>query len=433
MTIMTNSDVVLKRLLGLHPKLIDLSLGRVHALLEKLGHPERSLPPVVHVAGTNGKGSVIAFMRAALEAAGYKVDVHTSPHLVRFHERIRLNGELIKEDYLQEILELCERVNDSEPITFFEITTVAALIAFAENKSDIVLLETGLGGRLDATNVIKEPRLSVITPISIDHQDFLGSTLEAIAQEKAGILKRAVPAVIARQPIEALNVIRARAVEIGTPLFEQNEDWFASENNHQLNYKTVFSNKNLVLPNLVGAHQIKNAGIAVAALDRLGGFSISDTAINQGLQSAHWPARLQHLKSGPLLDIAGSGSEIWLDGGHNMAAAQAIATQAKVWKKSDKLPLYLVFGMLNSKKPIDFLSPLVPFVDSVQCLEIPDEINTTPAIELQKMTKTLNMTSDVAPSTTAAIQAIKKADPNGVRILICGSLYLAGHILSEHG
>ena len=430
---MTNSDVVLKRLLGLHPKLIDLSLGRVHTLLEKLGHPERSLPPVVHVAGTNGKGSVIAFMRAALEAAGYKVDVHTSPHLVRFHERIRLNGKLIKENYLQEILELCERVNGSEPITFFEITTVAALVAFAENKSDIVLLETGLGGRLDATNVIKEPRLSVITPISIDHQDFLGSTLEAIAQEKAGILKRAVPAVIARQPIQALNVIRARAVEIGTPLFEQDEDWFASENNHQLNYKTVFANKNLNLPNLVGPHQIENAGIAVAALDRLGGFSISDTAINQGLSTAQWPARLQHLTSGPLLDIAGSGNEIWLDGGHNLAASHAIASQAKIWKESDDLPMFLVFGMLNSKNPGDFLRPLAPFVKGLQCLDIPEETNTISAIELKTIAKTLNMTSDIAPSPTAAVQAISKAAPNGARILICGSLYLAGHILSEHG
>jgi len=430
---MTNSDDILNRLLALHPKRIDLSLSRVHGLLEKLDHPERALPPVVHVAGTNGKGSVIAFMRAALEAAGYSVHVHTSPHLVRFHERIRLNGELIDEDYLQDILELCERVNNDEPITFFEITTVAALLAFAETPGDVVLLETGLGGRLDATNVIKEPRLCVITPISLDHQDFLGDTLKDIAQEKAGILKRAVPAVIANQPDDVMDVIRARAAETACPLFEQNQDWSVTTANDKLVYKTVFAEKHLSMPNLTGPHQIENAGIAVAALDRLGGFSVSDDAINSGLENAVWPARLQKLSSGPLFDLARPEDEIWLDGGHNMAAAEAIADQARVWKKMDNRPLHLVFAMLNSKNPDGFLKILMPFVQSLYCVSIPGAENTLESDELIQSANRIGLDGKAAVSVAAAVADILKNATGPVRILISGSLYLAGSVLSEHG
>lgn len=419
--------------MGLHPKIIDLSLGRVEALLEKLGDPQNYLPPVVHVAGTNAKGSVIAYMRAILEAEGYGVHVHISPHLVRFAERIRLSGQLISEPDLSELLEGCEKINGDEPITFFEITTCAALVAFASDPADVVLLETGLGGRLDATNVIKQPAVSVITPISLDHQQFLGDSLSAIAREKAGILKRGMPAVIANQPPEAMEAIVAVAEDLGIALYRQGEDWSVHQDGDQLIYENPRGSRSLPLPNLVGPHQVGNAGIALAALDRLLACPTSESAQKAGLTNTEWPGRMQRLKSGPLVEMLPTGYELWLDGGHNEAAAKAISAQAKVWQQDvDPKPLCAVFGMLNSKGPQAFLRPLIDDIAEIKAVVIPGEENALAADDLAFAAKEVGLQASASPSVSAALAQLLESTNKPSRILICGSLYLAGTVLSEN-
>jgi dihydrofolate synthase / folylpolyglutamate synthase len=319
------SDRVLIRLMSLHPKKIDLTLGRVERLLAALGNPQDKLPPVIHVAGTNGKGSTVATMRACLEAAEYRVHAYTSPHLVRFHERIRIAGALIDEDALLAALDECERANRGAPITFFEITTAAAFLAFARAPADIVLLETGLGGRLDATNVIRHPATTAITPISLDHQAFLGDTIAAIAGEKAGILKQGAPAVIGPQPDEAAAVIESRALAIGAPLYRWHREWRCEAFGPGMRYEGEKWRLDLPPSSLPGAHQIGNAGIALACLERLDGFSLSQEALAAGLRRIDWPARMQRLTRGPLAEILPPGWEAWLDGGHNPGAGQVLA------------------------------------------------------------------------------------------------------------
>ncbi|HEY9216212.1 MAG TPA: folylpolyglutamate synthase/dihydrofolate synthase family protein, partial [Ancylobacter sp.] len=317
-------DAIFERLLALHPKLIDLSLDRVWRLLGRLGHPERRLPPVIHVAGTNGKGSTVAFMRAVLEASGKRVHVYTSPHLVRFNERIRLAGRLVDDAALTDALARAEVANQGEPITFFEITTAAAFLLFSEVPADILLLEVGLGGRLDATNVIETPLATIITPVSIDHVDFLGDTIALIAAEKAGILKRGVPAVLGRQPPDALRVIERQAARLGVPLHIIGEDVQAYEEAGRLIVSDEDGLLDLPRPRLVGPHQIENAGLAVAAL-RVAGLGLTSTDFEQGVRAAEWPARLQRLGWGPLTVRAPQGVDIWLDGGHNEAGGKALA------------------------------------------------------------------------------------------------------------
>lgn len=427
------NDAILARLLELHPKVIDLSLGRVLALLEKLGNPQDYLPPVVHVAGTNAKGSVIAYMRAALEAQGFGVHVHISPHLVRFVERIRLSGELISEEALSELLEGCERINAGEPITFFEITTAAALVAFASTEADVVLLETGLGGRLDATNVVKRPAVCVITPISMDHQQFLGDSLSAIGREKAGILKRGTPAVIARQPKQAMDSIVAVAQDLGVALYRQDEDWSVHRDGDRLVYQNPKGRLDLPLPNLIGPHQVDNAGIALAALDRLAALPVSEKARAEGLTSAQWPGRLQRLTKGPLMEGLADGWELWLDGGHNEAAAHAIAAQAEVWaKEPEAKPLLAIFGMLNSKDPVTYLAPLADQIAALQGVAIPGEENALDASVLVAAARGQGIHADPAISVKAALDALVRRADRPARILVCGSLYLAGTVLSEH-
>lgn len=373
------SDPVLERLTRLHPKLIDLTLDRVRRLLGKLGAPHLSLPPVVHVAGTNAKGSVIAMMRAALEAADYKVHVHTSPHLVRFNERIRLAGKLIEDEALIALLEECEQENGGDPITFFEITTCAALLAFSRTPADVVLLETGLGGRLDATNAIRDAAVTVITPISMDHQQFLGDSLAAIATEKAGILKPGVPCVMAEQVPEAGDVIMDIAAEIGAPMVVENMDWTIRRSLEELIVNSAGVMRHLAPPSLDGPHQAHNAGIAVAALERLKGFTVSDAAIIEGFGKIEWPARLQRIRRGRLRAKLGHEFALWLDGGHNAAAAEAIA----FWlSERDRMPLHLVFGMINSKDPGEFLGPLKGHIDSLYTVPIPGEAASLSAEEL---------------------------------------------------
>jgi dihydrofolate synthase / folylpolyglutamate synthase len=423
---MTNgSDLILQRMMALHPKIIDLTLDRVWRLLEALGHPERSLPPVIHIAGTNGKGSTQAMIRAGLEAAGGSVHAYTSPHLARFHERIRLAGDLISEDYLSEILEECERANGGIPITYFEITTCAALLAFARTPADWTLLEVGLGGRLDATNVVDKPRLTIITPVSIDHQQYLGETLPEIAGEKAGILKRGVPCVVGPQDPEGLAVIEARAERLGAPLLVHGQHWHAFEERGRLIFQDETGLLDLPLPNLPGPHQIDNAGAALAALRHLGADA---AACEAAVSHADWPARMQRLRHGPLVAAAGT-SELWLDGGHNPAGGEAVAaTLGQMPRKHT----HLILGMLNTKDIAGYLRPVAAQAASLTAVSIPGEANTLSAEDTQAAAARAGITADTAESVLEAVQHIVAKDP-GARILICGSLYLAGTVLRENG
>jgi dihydrofolate synthase/folylpolyglutamate synthase len=428
-----HSDTILQRMMMLHPKIIDLSLGRVIKLLEKLGNPQNHLPPVVHVAGTNAKGSVIAYIRAALEAGGYGVHVHISPHLVRFNERIRLSGSLISETALSELLEGCERINADKPITFFEITTCAAFVAFASEPADVVLLETGLGGRLDATNVIRQPAVTVLTPISFDHQQYLGDTLSQIGREKAGILKPGTPCVVASQPNEAMQSIIATAQDLGVALYRQEEEWSVHQDGDQLVYENPRGQTTLPLPNLVGPHQLNNAGIALAALDRLAACKTSQAARRSGLLDAEWPGRMQRLVKGPLLNQLPDGWEIWVDGGHNEAAAEAISGQVQVWQNENtSMPLYAIFGMLNSKNPETFLRPLKAHVESIRCLAIPGEENAIKPNDLLIVAQNIGISAIKSDTIEKATVDLVARSKRPARILICGSLYLVGTVLANH-
>ncbi|WP_119167190.1 bifunctional folylpolyglutamate synthase/dihydrofolate synthase [Algihabitans albus] len=421
-----SSDAVLERLTRLHPKIIDLSLGRIERLLSRLGRPDRRLPPVVHVAGTNGKGSVIALLRAMLEADGQRVHVYTSPHLVRFHERIRLAGEPVPETDLLALLEICEAANGEASITFFEITTAAAFLAFAQSPADVLLLEVGLGGRLDATNVIARPALTAITPVSMDHMQYLGETLPEIALEKAGILKPDVTAVIARQRPEAAAVIAARAAEVGAPLLRRDQEWEVVPQADGFRLRDGAETLQLPHPALIGAHQLDNAGQAAVLARRLG---LPATAIAAGLRSVRWPARLQHLTTGPLVAALPQGWQLWLDGGHNAQAGEMLAAEAAGW--SD--PLDLVYGMLNTKAAADFLRPLAGSVRRLRAVAIPGEANSLSAEEAAAHARACGIAAAPAGDLEQAVAELMASAERPARILICGSLYLAGKVLAEHG
>ncbi len=423
------SDIVLARLTRLHPKLIDLSLGRIEGLLAALGNPHENLPPVIHVAGTNGKGSTIATLRACLEAGGWRVHAYISPHLVRFHERIRLAGKLIEEDRLIELLEECERANHGAPITYFEITTAAAFLAFARTPADVVLLETGLGGRLDATNVIHHPAATAITPISLDHQAFLGDTISAIAGEKAGILKPGSPAIIGPQIPEAASVVAARARQVGAQEFRFGEEWRCEASANGMRYEGPRWHLDLPLPSLLGAHQIANSGTAVACLEQLTGFEISREAIADGLRHIDWPARLQRLTRGPLVEMMPRGWELWLDGGHNPGAGEVLAATVSNW--GDRA-LHLVVGMLNTKNAAGFLSPLAAHARALYAVTIPGEENPLPSAAIAAAAHSVGLAAHESPTVAAALHAVT-ADPTPARILICGSLHLAGTVLAGNG
>jgi dihydrofolate synthase/folylpolyglutamate synthase len=412
-------------MMTLHPKVIDLTLGRVERLLAALGNPERRIPPVVHVAGTNGKGSTLAMIRAGLEAGGERVHAYTSPHLARFHERIRLGGDLIAEDLLTRLLDDCVTANGGEPITFFEITTAAAFLAFARVPADWTLLEVGLGGRLDATNVIARPRLSVITPVSMDHEAYLGDTIAKIAAEKAGIIKRGVPVIVGPQHPDGLAVIEAQAAATGAPLWAFGQHWSAAEDRGRLVFQDENGLLDLPLPNLPGPHQVQNAGAAVAALRLLGK---GEAACEAAVTRADWPARMQRLRRGPLVDMA-PGVELWLDGGHNPAGGAAVAaTLAGLPRR----PTHLICGMLNTKDVRGYMAPLAPQVTRLHAVSIPGERNTLPAEATRDAARAAGIDAVTAPSVAAALAAIAAQAPEA-RVLICGSLYLAGAILRENG
>jgi dihydrofolate synthase/folylpolyglutamate synthase len=419
------SDVLLDRMMSLHPKLIDLTLDRMWRILGALDHPEQRLPPVVHIAGTNGKGSTLAMIRAGLEGAGLTVHAYTSPHLVRFHERIRLAGDLIEEDHLADILDRCIAANGPDAITYFEITTAAAFVAFTETPADMTLLEVGLGGRLDATNVVETPRLTVITPIDMDHQQFLGDTLAEIAGEKAGIIKRGVPVVVGRQQDEALEVIEARANRLGAPILAHGQHWHVWEERGRLVFQDERGLLDLPLPALPGAHQVENAGMALACLRTL---DKGETACEAAMRNATWPARMQRLRKGPLAETAPE-AEIWLDGGHNPHAARAIADHMR---HLTQRPTYLVCGMLNTKDVAGFMRPFAGLAEHLWAVSIPGQKATLPAAETAQAARAAGIGAGEAEDVTQAVAAIAAIAP-GARILICGSLYFAGEVLAQNG
>jgi dihydrofolate synthase/folylpolyglutamate synthase len=420
-------DAVLARLLNLHPKLIDLSLERMKRLLHDLGNPQNAMPNIVHIAGTNGKGSTVAFLRSCLEAAGKRVNVFSKPHLIRFNERIRIGGKLIGDEALIALLEECERINAGRPITYFEITTAAAFLVFARDKADVTLIETGLGGRFDASNVFAKPLITAITPVSLDHQHFLGDTVARIAFEKAGIFKPGVPAVLAPQLAEAETVLAARATELGAPLFRFGQDWRVWPSHAGLHYESRRWKLDLPPPGLLGRHQYDNAGTALACLDRAG-FVLGPGTLAEGLLRVEWPARLEHLTEGRLVDLLPAGWELWLDGGHNQAGGAALGAVAREWR--DK-PLHLVFGMLESHDAVAFLKPLAESATLAVAVAVPGEPATRSADNSAAAARSAGIAAaETAPNLAAALKQASKGAPG--RLLICGSLYLAGHVLAEN-
>lgn len=427
------SNAILKRLLALHPKVIDLSLERLERLLAKLGNPEKKLPPVIHVAGTNGKGSVCAMLLAGLSAAGKRVHLYTSPHLVDFHERIQLAGQKINEQSLADILAECEIANGNEPITFFEITTAAAFLAFSRCDADYVILEVGLGGRLDATNVVTAPALAIITPVSLDHQQYLGTTIREIATEKAGILKTGTTAcIVGQQTSEGQEAIERIAYRKCVPLHSAATGCFDVWLEH--NTRLVFQNDHGLLdlprPSLYGAHQIQNAGIVIAALQQLGFTDIN--VFEAAMLNAHtWPARLQKLdvQCFPALPKE---SEVWLDGGHNPAAGQAIAMFMAELSERREARLYLVCGMLNTKDVQEFLAPFVGLACYLIGIPVPNEVNALTPKQIQDNALSVGLTATTADTLEDALRQINVHCTNSnipPRVLICGSLYLAGSVL----
>ena len=432
------SDAVLKRLLALHPKKIDLVLDRILRLLHELGDPQLRLPPVIHVAGTNGKGSVCAFTRAMLEAQGLRVHTHISPHLVRFHERIRLNGKLISEEALVSLLEEVEEVNRGRPITFFEITACAMFLAFARQPADAVVLEVGLGGRYDATNVVPHPAMTVIQPVGMDHREFLGDDLAGIAAEKAGIIKKGSPLVVGPQVEIARDVILSTADRLGVPVYEFGQDYVARPENGRMVYEDQDGLLDLPLPKLVGRHQIENAGVAIAALRHARKGWGRDDAIEKGLSTVDWPARLQRLTRGPLIEAAPRGAEIWLDGGHNPHGAEAVSRAIADMEEHGERPLYLICGMLANKDALSFLRCFDGLARQIATVTIPGEANSLGAGALYDIARRAGL--DAAPAedlddAMLQVNAWSRLDEGDVppRILICGSLYLAGVVLRENG
>lgn len=436
---MARSDAILARLGKLHPKVIDLSLGRITRLLEKLGNPHLSLPPVIHIAGTNGKGSTLAYLRAIYEVAGLRVHCSTSPHLVRFHERITLAGDMIAEDALCDLLEEVEAVNDGESITFFEITQAAAFLAFSRVPADVLLLETGLGGRVDASNVLQKPAATVITPISLDHQGFLGDTIAKIAFEKAGIMKHGVPCITAPQSLEAFNTLACHANNVGAPIFndfditDEREDGFTI----RIGSETI----DLPHPALPGRHQYTNAATAIATIRKaaIAGCDGTDVeTLSRGLATARWPARLQKLTTGPLCDALPDGCELILDGGHNIAASEAIADWLSRQPASNtddtSNDTLVIMGMLDNRDATAFLKPIAAQITAFAGVPIPGEHQDHKPETLRDAA----LACDITPAFSCdsfedALNRLLESCPDPKRVLILGSLYLAGLVLENHG
>jgi len=426
------------RLARLHPRTIDLSLDRMRRLLAQLGDPQLRLPPVIHVAGTNGKGSTLAYLRAILEAAGLAVHAYTSPWLVRPNESCRIGragaGVLVDDDELIAALSHCEQANAGAPITLFEIETAAALWLFAQHPADVALLEVGLGGRLDATNVIEQPLASVIAPIGIDHTEFLGATLDAIATEKAGIIKRGVPVIVAEQPDEAMAAIERAARRCHAPLSAAGQHWHVSIDRGRLVYQDERGLLDLAAPRLFGRHQFDNAGLAIATLRAIEHFSIDNAAYEAGVAGAQWPARMQRLAAGLLVDAAPRGSELWLDGGHNADGGRVAAAALGDLEERVSRPLVVIAGMMANKDAEAFLSNFAGLTRHIIAVPIPSRADAMPPDQLAAAARKLGMRVEIAASVEAALQSVARllyeVPP---RILIAGSLYLAGEVLARNG
>jgi dihydrofolate synthase/folylpolyglutamate synthase len=429
---------LIARLSALHPKRIDLSLDRMHRLLARLDHPERKLPPVIHVAGTNGKGSTIAYLRAILEAAGLRVHVFTSPYLVRINECYRLGhaggGRLVGDDELGAVLEHCERVNAGDPITIFEAETAAAFCLFAQHPADVALLEVGLGGRLDSTNVIEAPLATVIAPVSMDHTEFLGDTLTAIAGEKAAIIKRNTPVICAEQFAEAMAVVEAQANRMRAPLHAAGQQWHVSVERGRLVYQDDRGLMDLAAPKLFGRHQFDNAGLAIATLRAQSVFRIDATAFEAGVVSAEWPARMQRLVSGALVDQGPKACEVWLDGGHNAEGGRVAAAALGDLEERVSRPLVVIASMMANKDAAGFLANFAGLTRHIIAVPIPDRDNAMPPDRLADAARAHGMRVEIAASVEAALQTLSRlAYEVPPRILITGSLYLAGHVLAING
>jgi dihydrofolate synthase / folylpolyglutamate synthase len=429
---------LIARLSALHPERIDLDLERMKRLLARLEHPERRLPPVIHVAGTNGKGSTIAYLRAILEAAGLRVHVYTSPYLVRINECFRLGriggGALVGDDELYAALEQCERANAGAPITIFEIETAAAFHLFAQHPADVLLLEVGLGGRLDATNVIDTPLATVIAPIGIDHAEFLGDTLMTIAFEKAAIIKRGVPAICAEQRPEAIAVIEQHAKRMSAPLHSAGQEWHVSVERGRLVYQDDRGLMDLAAPKLFGRHQFDNAGLAIATLRAQNLFRIDAVAFEAGIVNAEWPARMQRLASGALVDQAPPACEIWLDGGHNAEGGRVVAAALGDLEERVSRPLVVIVGMMANKDAGAFLANFAGLTRHIIAVQIPDREGAMPPDRLADAARALGMRVETSGSLEVALRSLARlAYEVPPRILITGSLYLAGHVLAANG
>ncbi|MCP1241784.1 bifunctional folylpolyglutamate synthase/dihydrofolate synthase [Acetobacter lambici] len=423
---------VLQRLNHLYPALIDLSLGRLEALLARLGHPERKLPPVIHVAGTNGKGSTCATLRAIAEAAGWRVHVMTSPHLVDVTERFRIAGKLVSEAELVATLEEIERVNNGAPITVFEVLTAAGFVLFARHPAELAIIEVGLGGRCDATNVLEHPAACIVTSISRDHEAFLGESLAAIAAEKAGIFKPGVPAVTGHQPAEVMQVLQTQAQAVGAVLARRGVEWNiapqlgAADKPAGLRLNDAKGSLDLPMPALTGPWQMENAGLAVEAL-RLSGLAVPQAAW-QGVGQVQWPARMQRLH-GHLASLLPSGWELWLDGGHNPGAGAALAQELEHWKDR---PLHILVGMKQTKDASGFLGPLLPYADDLWAICEPEQHL---ALPVQAIVDASGGKAHIGPTLARALGmlAAHANTQQPARVLICGSLYLAGVALRQDG
>lgn len=435
---MESSEALLARFLALHPKAIDLSLERIQRLLASLGHPEQRLPPVIHVGGTNGKGSTVAFMRAILEAAGLVVHVYTSPHLVRFHERIRLGqprgGQFVGEKELVETFRRCEDVNAGEPITFFEMTTAAAFELFSSHPADVLLLEVGLGGRFDTTNVIAEPAAAVVTPVSLDHADFLGDRVTLIAKEKAGIFKRGAPAVIAPQDPEPAAVLEAEAERVGARLFVGGQDFTVHEESGRLVYQDERGLLDLPTPRLPGRHQHINAGTAIAALRAAGFGNLPVSAFEEGMARVEWPGRLQRLTRGRLITLLPEGSDLWLDGGHNPDGGRVLAEAMAEIEEKNPAPLVLVCGTLGTKDTEGFMQPFRGLAREVLAVPISGQAAARPAEQVAEIARKVGLRAAHFSSLEAALASLHDTVwERPPRVLIAGSLYLAGDVLAANG
>ncbi len=423
------TDFVLERLLELHPRQIDLGLERTLRLLSAMGNPEKQLPPTIHVAGTNGKGSSIAYIRAIAVAAGLVVHSYTSPHLVRFHERINLQGKSIEDEELLAILKECEEVNAGAPITLFEITTVAAFTAFSRSSADLLLLETGLGGRLDATNIIKKPLVTAITPISIDHTEFLGSGIEKIAFEKAGIIKPRVPCIVGPQSEQVMNVLKERADRVNAPLSSYGTDWFLNNKNADcFVYRDLKGVMKLPLPALHGKHQVYNAGLAIATLRAWDGglFKLED--FSSGLLEVFWPGRLQLLAQGELRKLLPVDVDLWVDGGHNPAAAESLAKTIKDWNDPG---LVLICALQENKDIAGFLGPLLRVCSAIVAINLPGNVRGHPPKKILGSASKLGANCMSATSLKEAVETAGRS--SGKTVVICGSLSLVGEALSLNG